>query len=189
MKISTQISTQIVLSEEELREAVIAFVTANAEVPENPEFTVDFEDPNGDNLEAIVNIKGGIEAVGKPAKPKQTRTRKSNNAGALVTVEAAVAAAEANQEQEAVASEPESEIVQETAADDTPPFVVDEPAAGVIAAEPEPETKLPDPVKSSIFPDLKSSVASTPPAPAPAPNAAKSLFANLVKVQSGNGTH
>jgi hypothetical protein len=173
MKISTQISKQIILSQEELREAAINFALTQTELP-GSSIKVEFEDDDNGDLTAIINVKA--EDVGEQDEPKV----------------AAKPRGRPRKEPAAVAAPVQQEIIQTTVA---PPEAMTEAAADVPwiqnlppvqeapVADEKPVNATPVELpekKNAIFPDIKSSAPVAQGAPVAVGNA-KSLFANLTK--------
>jgi hypothetical protein len=150
-----QISTQVVLSEIELKEAAADYVRANMVLAENSEISVEFVDSEAGELTAVVLVSSGgsapaksVKAAEKPAPaPKKDKPRREP------------VKAEAKEEAKAAISTGE----ERKAPDDEPPFEVEAPKTA-----------------PKIFPDASTSA----PASLPQPDVsatAKSLFANLIK--------
>lgn len=192
MKISTQISTQIILNQAELTEAIIEYIKARTDLPSDSKYAVDFEDDvaNPNDLTAVVNITaatGGtvVPAATAPSKPAKTRNS-TPRATAPATVETApvaepvVTAADpdvdtalVNESRANITANPEDRQDPDTAeplTSEDVPFDVDTPAASGAA----PVTK--------IFAEAHTSAPPTPTEEEPDPaTKVKSLFANLAK--------
>lgn len=185
MQISTKISTQIVLNQDEIKEAIIDFVKAKTTLPADAKFDVEFEDDLQGDLSAIVDIAANstevpvsavVEAL-KAQQPKSTRAPKVTAPKPQEPV--------AETEKPNISENPEDR--QDPANPEDPPFDVDPPADGTAVQDPpqtEKPAETPAPVVAAapkIFPQTGTS-APTPPVEEPDPaTKAKSLFANLTK--------
>jgi hypothetical protein len=167
-----KISTQIVLNQDEMTEAVLAYVVAQGFVPEGATTEVAFDMGLSDGASSTVTIDAGEEAKGEKKsesqanKPKVTRAPRKPAAAAVETV--------GGQQSQEPVSEPLAATDNggegQTQAEE-PPFDVDTPA----------EVKEDAPAKTTapaIFANAKSSAAPETPKPSPVMSA-KSLFANL----------
>lgn len=182
MQISTKVSTQVILSQDELKAAAIEFVKTNMEVPTDAAFEVDFADDVKGDLTAIIDITGTISSAPAPKAKASTRAAKATPAQ-VKPAEAADTATQAN-----ISASPEDR--QDP--DATPPFEVDpepetqpEPEAAQ-AEEPAPAPAAAaandsKPATPKIFPDTSSSAPVPPKAEEDPTVKAKSLFANLTR--------
>lgn len=175
MKISTQITTQIVLNQAELTEAIIDYIKARTELPADSKFAVDFEDDTTTtpaDLTAVVNITGSTGATVAPVTTKATRK---------VSAKAAPAAAPAEVETAPettpnISAQPEDrkDPAVEAANDEvSPPFDTEVAVPNFNGAAPEAAVK--------IFPETGTSAPSLATQSEEPPKPVKSLFANLTK--------
>jgi len=186
MQISTKISTQIVLSQDELKTAAIEFIKTRTEVPADATFEVDFADDTADTnlLTAIIDITGTIAAVTSAEKPARkpradkskpaeepnvatTVTEANVNTTTMSEVLEAAGVTVGEEEKPNISTSPED---RQDPADSKPPFEIDPPDFSA--------TK-----KAGIFGQTETSA---PVIPNPEPEVdpatkAKSLFANLSK--------
>jgi hypothetical protein len=167
-----KISTQIVLNQDELTEAVVAYVTAQGFVPEGASTEVGFDMGLSDGASSTVTIDAGEEAKDEkksdtPAKPKATRAPRKPAAAAAEPVVEPV-------------------VLTEVLAKDELPWKEDQAEADAVEEEKEltgakTAQEIPDAPKAAapaIFANAKSSAAPETPKPSPVMSA-KSLFANL----------
>lgn len=184
MQISTQISTQIILNQGELTEAIIEYIKARTDLPADSKFAVEFEDDVNSDLTAVVSITGSSAATGAPvvtpkAAAKPARAPKpavvaapAVNANVVATVE----------EQPNITANPEDRKDP-----NDPPFEVDPTTESEVVntAEAKPAetpTGLGTSAATKIFPDANTSAPTPPAVEEPDPKVkAKSLFANLAK--------
>lgn len=185
MQISTQISTQVILNQDDLTEAIIEYIKARTDLPADSKFAVDFEDDvvNPHDLTAVVNITAATNTAAAPATTSKPATtpRKAKPAAATAAPAPVTTVVEQPVEQPNISAAPEDR--QDPNQPEDPPFDVEEPAK---AAEipVQAVVKSLDSATSStpkIFPDTTTS-APTPKIEEVDPAVkAKSLFANLSK--------
>lgn len=180
MQISTKISTQVILSQNELKEAAIEFVKNRTDVPADAKFEVDFADDERADLTAIIDISGTMLPTAND-KPSTGRTRAPKaDKPATTTTQTAPPPAETP-----VETPPETPVVTEETTPATPE------QTGDVSDSPLPDdekvvetTKQVIPATTSpigrIFPDIKTSA---PPVKEEedAGDKVKSLFANFTK--------
>lgn len=184
MQISTKVSTQVILTQDELKEAAIEFVKARTPVPSDATFVVDFADDQRGDLTAIIDITGTMLDTG--GKSRSSRAEKPKTA---VVNTAPAPATTPVEEKPNISSNPENRV--DPGNQDEPENTAEEPLVDETGSAPQtPATTTPaaevgstpatgGPLK--IFPNLHSS-APTPPKPEEDPTVkAKSLFANLTK--------
>lgn len=176
MQISTKISTQIVLSQDELKEAAIDYVKARTEVPADATFEVDFADDQKGDLTAIIDITGTTLVAAdkpKPTRPRATPKPKDEPKDGTKEEEPVVEAQGEPEPEPALRTDPENRQDPnnpDPPSEEEPPFETEKPVEKV---EVKPTSK--------IFPDTTTSAPTPPKAePDPAVNV-KSLFANLSK--------
>jgi hypothetical protein len=178
MQISTMISTRVILSEAELKEAAIEFVKARTEVPADATFAVDFEDDNAGDLTAVVDITGTAGSAGTttPAADKPKATRSPKTTVTKTPEPAAETKAEEPPFVEDLVSIEEAKVIEQLKVEETQ-------AEEVQVAEPQPENaKVETKSIGRIFPETSTSAPPAPPPEEVDPAVkAKSLFANLSK--------
>jgi hypothetical protein len=162
--------TQVILNQDELKEAVLAFIKAKVELAAAPDAKIDveFADDDKGDLAGFIDITstaGDLPAekpapTTKPAsKPRSTKPIPAPAPLPAATIEAA----------------PEPEVKDE------PPFDVDPPKPETAPVQ-EPAKAKPVTATTKIFPDVSTSAPPPPPAAEVDPTVkAKSLFANLGK--------
>lgn len=174
MQISTMISTRVILSEAELKEAAIEFVKSRTEVPTDATYVVEFEDDHDGDLITFVDITGTAGSTGPvtPAadKPKATRGPKTIKTPELVA-ETIQTVAE-TQTEDLPFVEDVAKIVEQ--------LKVEETQAAEAEAEPETPKAETKPL-GRIFPDATNSAPVLPVEEVDPTVKAKSLFANLTK--------
>lgn len=176
MQISTMISTRVILSEAELKEAAIEFVKSRTEVPTDATYVVEFEDDHDGDLITFVDITGTAGSTGPvtPAadKPKATRAPKTTVTKAPEPVVETLQLVAATQTEDLPFVEDVAKIVEQLKVEETQ------------AAEAEAELETPK-VETKplgrIFPDTTNSAPVLPVEEVDPTVKAKSLFANLSK--------